>query len=245
MLLFHRAQTEKSPSIIVTCTASPGESTLNYLSGKYVGWLIDTHLHLMPLIWQLHWRSVWGNLGPRLTGGDQSRRQRQVLIFYTQKTKKCLNWMNGKKINVKNLPDFSPPLNCRYARLMTSVMAEDCRYLLEALTYNPDLFKGQNSNTLNVFNKQLQKIWTTSCVSQVHRSVCLMNKYTCCLVSVLQFTAWLDHKAMTTAVSNERRLLCLGKSCNVKLLQSEEMFTEDLSGLDSLTQHIFLITVKK
>lgn len=63
-----------------------------------------------------------------------------------------------KKNKCEKFTRFFPPLNCRYARLMTSVMAEDCRYLLEALTYNPDLFKGQNSNTLNVFNKQLQKI---------------------------------------------------------------------------------------
>ncbi|XP_075907729.1 putative thiopurine S-methyltransferase [Nelusetta ayraudi] len=80
----------------------------------------------------------------------------------------------------------------KYAALMTSLMAKDCRYLLEALTYNPELYEGPPFCLLN---------------EQVHT--------------------------------------LFGKSCNLELLQSEEFFTKTLKGLDSSTQHILLITVKK
>lgn len=33
-------------------------------------------------------------------------------------------------------------LFCRYAALIISLMAKDCRYLLETLLYNPDLYEG-------------------------------------------------------------------------------------------------------
>uniref|UniRef100_UPI0037E98669 probable thiopurine S-methyltransferase n=1 Tax=Semicossyphus pulcher TaxID=241346 RepID=UPI0037E98669 len=81
----------------------------------------------------------------------------------------------------------------KYAALITSLMAKDCRYLLDTLLYNPELYAGP---PFLVPDEQVQSLY--------------------------------------------------GSSCNIELMQSEDILTERTRGwgLDYLTEHIHLITLK-
>lgn len=133
----------------------------------------------------------------------------------------------------------------RYAALLTSLMAKDCRYLLDSLLYNPELYPGNNeafSNTRAYFCEEDDGL-LLSVVPQGLPFLCLMSKSTACLVSVvenwrkcgklLRCSFWLP------GVSS-------GPSCNVELLQSLDALTERQRSwnLDYLTENLFLITLK-
>nr|XP_020504107.1 thiopurine S-methyltransferase isoform X1 [Labrus bergylta] len=81
----------------------------------------------------------------------------------------------------------------KYAALITSLMAKDCRYLLDTLLYNPELYSGP---PFLVPDEQVQSLY--------------------------------------------------GNSCDIELLQTEDVLTERNRGwgLDYLTEHVHLITPK-
>ncbi|KAM6974187.1 putative thiopurine S-methyltransferase [Tautogolabrus adspersus] len=92
-----------------------------------------------------------------------------------------------------SLVAINPQDREKYAALITSLMAKDCRYLLDTLLYNPELYSGP---PFLVPDEQVHSLY--------------------------------------------------GNSCNIELLQSEDVLTERNRGwgLDYLTEHVHLITPK-
>lgn len=129
-------------------------------------------------------------------------------------------------------------------------MAKDCRYLLDSLLYNPELYPGNNeafSNTRACFVRRMmdycclscfraslfcawwaspQPVWWVLLRTGGKRGVCACGK-------LLRCSFWLP------GVSS-------GPSCNVELLQSLDALTERQRSwnLDYLTENLFLITLK-
>lgn len=92
-----------------------------------------------------------------------------------------------------SLVAINPQDREKYAALITSLMAKDCRYLLDTLLYNPELYAGP---PFLVPDEQVQSLF--------------------------------------------------GNSCNIEFLESVDAFTERHRGwgLDYLTEHVHLLTLK-
>lgn len=57
--------------------------------------------------------------------------------------------------------------NHRYTALLTSLMAKDCRYLLDSLLYNPELYPGNDeafSNNHAYFVRKIMEYFCLSCL---------------------------------------------------------------------------------
>lgn len=185
-------------------------------------------------------RSVRSNLGPRLPSGHQPSRQRKVRM----KSK-------FQKLYIKLLMHllvslvFFFSLHPRYAALITSLMAKDCRYLLDTLLYNPQLYPGKftfSSQWIYIFYDLYLLVTKSKLIPQVLPFLFLMSKSTVCSVRILNATSNELYFELLTHVL----LLSSGNACEVELLQSADAFTERHKswGLDFLTENVFLLTTK-
>lgn len=138
---------------------------------------------------QFHRGPVWSYLGQGLLCGHQPQRQRKVGPEFVFTGFKIINlkgnlfilkpfivWIKRNKLEgTGHVPPASLMLflpvslwwRHRYAALLTSLMAKDCRYLLDSLLYNPELYPGNNeafSNNHAYFVRKIMEYFCLSCL---------------------------------------------------------------------------------
>lgn len=113
--------------------------------------------HFLVPVWsvqllQFSRRPVWRHLGPRFASCHQPCRQREVKPRHQTQSLSCFN----KKLGTWDCiycASLSLSLSLRYAALIMSLMAKDCRYLLDTLIYNPELYKGNSYSIRSMYRK--------------------------------------------------------------------------------------------
>ncbi|XP_030267691.1 probable thiopurine S-methyltransferase isoform X3 [Sparus aurata] len=116
-----------------------------------------------------------------------------------------------------SLVAINPKDREKYAALIISLMAKDCRYLLDTLLYNPELYPGKCRVTHTQFSVNKKLSQTDACLS-----------------------------GPPFFVPDAQVQSLFGKSCDIELLQSVDALTDRHRGwgLDFLTENVHLITPK-
>lgn len=143
----------------------------------------------------------------------------------------------------------------RYAAVITSLMAKDCRYLLDTLLYNPELYPGK----FTFSSQQVYCNYFLSVDNQVEilspgppffvpdeQVQSLFSKSPLRSIKWIVFFSFFLFSNLWAKFKLTQLLPSSGNTCELELLQSADALTERQKswGLDFLTENVFLLTVK-